>query len=229
MVNGVALAGASATETLDNQLKKQHKQGLCTTLRFDTAAQKWLYCTNKQHRRGRKKKCLDCLKSSGDLNERLIAQGFCCKLDHPVGRGCPDRFLREGRFHLIDQEQVDWYWNKILTAEGPVEAENPSDLPPSQLEYLICCAISLSALLSHPPTMSRFKRMVRCRIASKRRMTRIERDWFIVLGATYADMWRDPELNLKRQARLKLSQAIKNSMEAARLAGRHIGRPRTKG
>jgi hypothetical protein len=223
----VEIRNTSVTEEYELQLKQQHERGLCTTPQFDDATKTWLWCQNRQHTRGRRKKCLDCLAASDDLNERLLAQGFCkCKLDHPAGRGCPDRFLREGRIHLISEEQSRWYWKQILTANGKIDPFDPN-LTRGQRAYVTRWANNLFALFLNPPSqLADIDVFVRRYVTNKRKISRTQRNWAIVIATFHYSMWNDPKLDLKGKVQLAQSKAIKDGMDAARLAGRLPGRPR---
>jgi hypothetical protein len=221
------IRNTSVTEEYELQRKQQCKRGLCTMAQFDDATKTWLWCQNSQHTRGKKKKCLRCLSASDDLNERLVAQGFCnCKLDHPAGRGCPDRFLREGLVHLISKEQVDWYKMQLLTNDGKINIYSDEPDTPAEEAYMRHFLNTYYDLISTPPpSLAKLNRAIR-QLRPTRGMTRRQRNLRIVVAAEFYRMWNDPELDLKKKARLAHSQMIKDGMEAARFVGRNPGRPR---
>jgi hypothetical protein len=202
------------------QFREQHKRGLCTTSHFDTAQQKWVWCQNPQYERGRKRKCHACLASSNNENERLIAQGYCkCKLDHPVGRGCPYRFLREARIDKITKEQADWSWLQFATFYGQLDfVTSPVKKHFEKFPAMI------PDLHWRPPSKQEFNDFVWFHLREKK-VSRIECDLLIYLGFTYQEMWASRDWTLKEKGELARSRKIKYGMAEAWQAGIFVGRP----
>jgi hypothetical protein len=199
------------TSGLYNQeLRHQISRRLCTVSHIDPSIGVRVWCQKPQHNRGKKKKCLACLLSSPHQNERLIAQGYCkCKQGHPVGRGCPDRYLLEGKAHLITEEQWNWYWKRLLTNDGRYDLNSREELSVEQEKHMRGVLQRWTDFILHPPpSMKMFYKIVR----TIKTPLRVQRDWLIVIAVLYSRMWKDAELNLARRFRESKSQEISQGM-----------------
>lgn len=217
----------SSKEQWRIQRAEQHKRGLCTSSRFDAETQQWVWCQNPQHPRGRKQKCIDCLRASKNLNEQLIAEGYCrCKQNHPVGHDCPDRLLREGRIHLITPEQAQWYHTELLTAGGRIDLTK-SPLTSWEQKHLSHFIGMFSFFCANPPrNLAAFVKAYRSLNHIRGRLTRTQRNW-LILGATICfNNFSNEGLNLQQKIKEKNSQMVKDGMRLAALAGKKAGRPK---
>lgn len=210
------------------QAKAQHARGLCTTATYDEDKQDWIWCQNPQLVGGRKRKCKACLQASGKVSDILLSEGICrCKQNHPLGHDCPDRLLREGRIHLITEEQAQWYHMELLTNGGKIDVRSHDPLTTSEQRHVNNFAKNFGFFASTvPKSLKTFVKSYRSLNSIKGRLNRTQRNWLILGAHLCFNNFTNKKLDLQTLIKRQLSESIRKGMQGAALSGRRAGRPR---